>query len=118
MPREGRGQSPTLEDGLFLKSPWQAFSTQTINSFVRTDPLPCQPPGLGLGRAPCQGLLAPCSFRNSLLHISEPEARGPRQKALRVTGVSCGSRARRLISLALDFPGCKMRENIPAAFIS
>lgn len=77
MPRGGRGQSHPLEDRLFLKSPWQPFSRQTINSFVRSYLLPCQPPGLGLGKAPCQGLLAQCSFPNSLLHVFEPEAQGP-----------------------------------------
>lgn len=58
MPRGGTAQSHTLKDRLFLKSPWQAFSIQTKNSFVRSYLLSCQPPGLGLGKAPCQGLLA------------------------------------------------------------
>lgn len=76
MPRKGRGPSHPREDRLFLKNPWQPFSMQTTNSFVRSYLLPGRPPGLGLGKARCQARWLTAHSQTAFSQIFEPRAQG------------------------------------------
>lgn len=109
MPRGGGGWRHSLEDRLFLKSPWQPFSMQTTNSFMWSYLLPRPTLWTWAWQSPLPRpagpLLAPKqAFPRSLNLEPRTQAEGP----------VCDWVQLWVPSQALGSPGCKAGKEIPA----